>query len=147
MQQLLLVIQIFTTFFKLLKLPFITVSELKEARNSTETGRLALQSDLNKGKISIIWISLFLMKSYLDFDASNTRRSSIFAAMSKRRQSAPAIAGLPTNYNYSRRRSSHRILPPLRRPSDTPNVRVVRIYTETASGCRIGVDCASFDMN
>ena len=87
------------------------------------------------------------MKSDLDFEASNARRSSIFAEMSKRRQSAPAIAGLPTNYNYNRRRSSHRILPPLRKLSDTPKVRVVRIYTETASGCRMGVDCASFEMN
>ena len=45
-----------------------------------------------------------------------------------------------------RRKSYHRILPPLRKAHQTPRVRVVRIYTETALGCKIGVDCASFEL-
>ena len=45
-----------------------------------------------------------------------------------------------------KKKSNHRILPPLKKVHQTPRIRVVRIYTETASGCRIGVDCASFDL-
>ena len=48
--------------------------------------------------------------------------------------------------NIKRKKSNHRILPPLRKLRQTPRIRVVRFYTETASGFRIGVDCVSFDL-
>eukprot|EP00093_Oithona_nana_P003302 03302.XXX_129335_128205_1 [CDS] Oithona nana genome sequencing. len=49
-------------------------------------------------------------------------------------------------HNIKRKKSNHRILPPLRKLRQTPRIRVVRFYTETASGFRIGVDCVSFDL-
>ena len=53
---------------------------------------------------------------------------------------------LPICLDIKTKKSNHRILPPLRKVPKNPRIRVVRIYTETSSGCRIGVDCASFDL-
>ena len=74
--------------------------------------------------------------------------TTFFAALEDNTNNLPICVVNPVvqQRNIKRKKSNHRILPPLRKLHQTPRIRVVKFYTETASGFRNGVDCVSFDL-